>query len=173
MAATLIKGLTTEGIVWSANTQIGLNFISLIKDKKCIKCGLKVKIEEYDHINTRYCNCEPLQYVSGIAKSVSKAVTTTVATKAGLTSAGVVVKGISGATKSVFLIGDAAEIGTNYLLGKTDLDEDDKTALSTGVGFCFYVGIGVASVGPVGAVVGAGIYGISKGIQSLVSYLFS
>ena len=75
-----------------------------------------------------------------------------------------VVKGISGATKSVFLIGDAAEIGTNYLLGKTDLDEDDKTALSTSVGLGFYVGIGVASVGPVGAVVGAGIYGISKGI---------
>jgi hypothetical protein len=54
----------------------------------------------------------------------------------------------------IFIVGDAAELGTRLLIK----DPGSSEVIGTSVGAVSYIGIGLATGGPVGGAIGGGLY---------------
>lgn len=77
-----------------------------------------------------------------------------------------IIKGLTHATKSLlFLVGDIAEAVVGYLLDQAHVSKTVNKECSIATGLFLYVVVGAfVGGGPIGALVGASVYALSKAI---------
>ncbi|MCS6851022.1 MAG: lecithin retinol acyltransferase family protein [Gemmataceae bacterium] len=78
-------------------------------------------------------------------------------------------KSIARAATPWLLLGDALQLGTEVLASTHGADPDDAALIGRGVGLASSATIGFACGGPVGALVGVGLWGFGEFVGSLFS----